>query len=134
MANPQQFARRIVKIAASVEQGANKAKRAAGLAISQAVILATPVDTGRARGNWQVSDGSPILGTINRLDQSGGSTLGAARGVIETTRPGATLYISNNLPYINRLNEGWSAQAPAGFVERAVAQGRAVVRRMKLLG
>ena len=37
-----------------------------------------------------------------------------------------TVYISNNLPYIQRLNDGYSQQAPENFVESAVqvAEGR----------
>jgi hypothetical protein len=31
-----------------------------------------------------------------------------------------TIWILNGLPYIERLNEGHSQQAPAGFVETAI--------------
>jgi formaldehyde-activating enzyme involved in methanogenesis len=37
--------------------------------------------------------------------------------------------VSNNVPYINRLNEGHSAQAPAGFVQQAVAKAVADTTR-----
>jgi hypothetical protein len=30
------------------------------------------------------------------------------------------IFISNNLPYIRRLNDGWSQQAPAGYVDSAL--------------
>lgn len=33
---------------------------------------------------------------------------------------------TNSVPYVPRLNEGWSRQAPAGYVERTVDQ---IVRR-----
>ena len=31
-------------------------------------------------------------------------------------------YITNNVPYINKLNDGHSSQAPAHFVEAAIDQ------------
>ena len=31
-----------------------------------------------------------------------------------------SIYITNNVPYIDRLNNGWSQQSPAGFVDKAV--------------
>lgn len=34
------------------------------------------------------------------------------------------IYITNNAPHIERLNEGWSAQTPAGFFERALVAAR----------
>lgn len=42
-----------------------------------------------------------------------------------------TIYISNALPYIRRLNDGWSTQAPAGFIDAAVQVG---TRKGKELG
>jgi hypothetical protein len=34
------------------------------------------------------------------------------------------IYITNNTPHIERLNEGWSAQTSAGFFERALQIAR----------
>jgi|ERR1051326_2164609 hypothetical protein len=45
-----------------------------------------------------------------------------------------TIYIANNLPYMERLNAGYSPQTEAGFVERAVELGVVAIRRMKLMG
>ena len=30
------------------------------------------------------------------------------------------VYVTNNVPYIEKLNRGWSAQAPAAFVEAQI--------------
>ena len=38
------------------------------------------------------------------------------------------ILISNNLPYINALNDGSSKQAPAGFVDSALSKGKRAVR------
>ena len=50
----------------------------------------TPIDTGRARRGWQQRQ----TGTQKILD--------------------------NQVPYIERLERGWSKQAPNGFVNQAI--------------
>jgi len=120
-----------------VEENANALKRKAALAVDATVVLATPVDTGRARSNWQASLGAPATGTREAYSPgTGGATGGAnaaaaqeqAKAVIARSQPEQAIHITNNLPYIGRLNEGWSAQAPAGFVQTAVLRGIAAVR------
>jgi len=80
------------------------------------IVLKTPVDTGRARANWFTSIGSPSANVINSTDPSGSSSISSALGAISKAT-GNVLWITNNLPYIYRLEfEGWSKQAPAGMV------------------
>jgi hypothetical protein len=87
------------------------------------VILASPVDTGRFRGNWQMDVGRFIDEELDVEDKSGAITitreLAKLRG---SSSPFTIITIQNNLPYAGRLNDGWSRQAPAGFVEAAVDQ------------
>lgn len=102
----------------------------------------TPIDTAKARSNWAVSINNPFSGIraafspfLSRYKHGDGGTMGetrnqagvvwAAASVLKTNKDGAPVYISNNLPYIQRLNEGWSDQAPAGFIQAAVIAGRA---------
>lgn len=88
------------------------------LDIDSRLVLATPVKDGRARSNWLASIGSP------RRDQveirSTEETIAEAVGVVDKAPQFPLIYISNNLPYIQRLNEGSSKQAPAAFVETAI--------------
>ena len=130
------------QLAEGIVNNANQTKQKAALAIDRVVVLATPVDTGRARSNWQVSNGSPILETRQAYAPGeNGSTAGPnsssaiaqAEGAIARARKGASIYISNNLPYIGRLNDGSSAQAPAGFIEQAVAVGNQIIADARLL-
>jgi len=84
------------------------------------LVYATPVDTGRARGNWQVSIGAPPGGEVySGLPSSGGEKKGidgnakAAESRVESTEkpkigvspPFCTIFIGNNVPYIEVLNE-----------------------------
>ena len=73
------------------------------------VVQKTPVDTGRAKSNWNIGKGS-IDYSIRLKDFSFRAmpiNKGAGKNVI---------YITNSLPYINRLENGWSKQAPKGMV------------------
>lgn len=95
--------------------------RKAALVTGSSIIMGTPVDTGMARGNWQSSIDSPILSEIDRLDASGSQAISDI-GTISARfkNDNHSIWLTNNLPYINRLNTGWSKKADAGYVERAI--------------
>lgn len=93
----------------------------------------TPVDTGWARANWIPSVGEPALLDSHLKDPNPGAVM--AREQVHSAGLNAVLgwkvgdgpiFVTNNVPYIGALNNGHSAQAPAGFVqialERAVRQ------------
>jgi hypothetical protein len=83
----------------------------------QRVVVATPVDTGQARGNWRVNVGSVDTSTTETTDRSGQGTISKGIATIQAGGGlGKVVYISNSLRYIERLNNGWSMQAPANFV------------------
>lgn len=92
--------------------------RATSLLLLTGLIKKTPVDTGRARGNWFLSIGSPI----KKEDNSRRAPEATSEGITVSERiePTDTAYITNNLPYIERLNEGHSEQAPAKFIEMEI--------------
>ena len=142
MASPDAFARRMRALGDNVERNADTLVKQTALAVDQAVVLASPVDTGRFRSNWRVGLGAPVEGEIEpHAPGQDGSTASAntqgaldhAQGEISKRQPGQTIWISNPLPYGPRLNAGHSAQAPAGFVETAVRDGVEVIRRSRLL-
>jgi hypothetical protein len=128
MADLRQFAGRIRVIGRRIEENADAMVRKVALAVDSAVVIATPVDTGRARSNWQVNLGGPASGTRDALDQSGQAAIAEGQTRIAQYRGGSAIHITNNLPYIGRLNDGWSAQAPSGFVEKAVLVGVAAAQ------
>ncbi len=80
------------------------------------IVLKTPVDTGRARANWFTSIGSPTDNTTESTDSNGSATIASSLGAISKAT-GNVLWITNNLPYIYRLEfDSWSDQAPSGMV------------------
>lgn len=128
------FAGRIRKIGQTIEANADRTVRKCALAVDATVVLATPVDTGRARSNWQVELNRAAEGTIDPYTPGAGGSTAAVNAQAAIDRgsvvisgykggPGSSIHIGNNLAYIGKLNEGYSAQAPAGFVEKAVMVG-----------
>ncbi len=128
MAGLREFGAKMKKHGENVELNAAHLVRKAALAVDATVVLATPVDEGRARGNWQVALNGPASGTLEIEDKNGAAAIAQGKATIPGHKPGGSIHITNNLPYIGRLNDGWSAQAPAGFVQAAVLQGVAAVR------
>lgn len=123
---------------AAVSANADALVRKVALAVDSTVVLATPVDTGQARSNWQVSLDQPASGTIPPYVPGKGGNTGTDNAneairqgaqTIAGRTPGVNINITNNLDYIEELNNGKSAQAPAGFVEEAVLAGVAMVNK-----
>ncbi|WGK60510.1 hypothetical protein QAO71_10435 [Halopseudomonas sp. SMJS2] len=95
----------------------NKITRVATLELFGGIVKLTPVDTGRARGNWLTGVHRPVTGETERLDKTGRSAIAE---ISEHTPAGAgqVTYLSNNLPYIEDLERGSSKQAPEGMVRK----------------
>lgn len=83
------------------------------------VDKATPRDTGRAAGNWYVGINRPIRTTNDNRRSAESLAKGTAKIGSASEMEYPTFYVSNNLPYIVKLNEGSSTQAPAKFVDNA---------------
>jgi len=84
------------------------------------VTLATPVYTGRARGNWQVGIDTIKTSIVAINDKSGGITISSAASELAGVEGFNSIWITNNLPYISSLNDGSSTQAPKKFVETGI--------------
>lgn len=117
-------------MAADVEPAVDDTLRKVALVANQTLIMATPVDTGRARANWQVSINTEIDAEVDSTDAQGAMARNAE--VIRGYRNGE-LIIQNNVHYIGKLNDGWSAQAPAGFVEKALQTAARAVAASKVV-
>ncbi len=123
------FASDIAKFAAKTGQSMQQVKRVTFIKICEPIIGMTPVDIGRAKGNWQSSKGSFKAGVIERLDKSGGSAIAEMMAVAESTKGDETLCMVNNLHYINRLENGYSKQAPVGMVTLNVQRFTTAVKQ-----
>lgn len=86
------------------------------------IIMASPVDTGRFRMNWQVSNKTPATGILIADDPSGGRAIGRMTAYVTTSKEWENFCFTNNLPYAERLEYGWSQQAPQGMVRVTVSR------------
>jgi hypothetical protein len=111
-----------IPIDGELEEWVNQEARAVSLSLLTGLVRTTPVDTGRAKGNWFVSNTSSnrTQSDVRRLSQalSEGSSVISQAKVLNYP----TITLSNNLPYIERLNDGSSTQAPAKFVENEITR------------
>ena len=70
---------------------------------------------GTFRRNWQYQYGNIASGILEGTDAGGGATISAIAQ--SSTGKAGVHYISNNLPYAQRIENGWSKrQAPQGIV------------------
>ena len=121
------------KISDKVDRVMSEATRATLFEVSTAIIKETPADTGRARGNWQASVGRGATGDVS-VDSVRSGEARAIADVDQTVSVavGDLYYLTNNLPYIERLEYGWSKQAPGGMVRKNMQNfNRLFVKNLK---
>ncbi len=95
-----------INISAWAEQTSEslgEASRGIKIALFQHIIEDTRFDTGRLKGNWQTSTGSPATGIIERLDNEQGSAA-IAQAASTVTEFGVD-YLTNNLPYAKKWDD-----------------------------
>lgn len=112
----------------AVENGLNDVIEIFGGKVQEALVKASPVDTGRFRGNWQVTANRPPLYALNNYDRDGSDTIAEGKRALYAIMRGGgavrSIYFSNMLIYANALEYGHSKQAPAGVVGIVAARLR----------
>ena len=94
-----------------------------GLEALRRIVYKTPVDTGRARGNWQVTIDKPAVGV---LVPAIADPVGQGGLMLADLPPFTTVWITNNVPYIKYLEDGSSKQAPQGMVSVTLGELKAM--------
>lgn len=103
--------------------------RKIALDLFKRVIMKSPVDTGRFKGNWQVAIGSIPAGVLEIDDKSGSATISKMTAAVLGLKAGQVIYLVNNLEYARPLEYGHSKQAPAGVVRITVQEFPQVVAK-----
>lgn len=96
------------------------------LEIHAELTEATPLDTGWARANWVPAIGRPGASSSEQTGVNSTAKAKATAGLAAVAGykiKQGIVHITNNVPYIEVLNAGSSAQAPADFVQRAIEKG-----------
>lgn len=116
------FALDVSKFVEKAKKNPEKVMRQVSIKLFSAIIKASPVDTGRFRMNWMASGGAPSAGTTDATDKSGNIAIGNATSFVLKAADWREFTLTNNLPYAQRLEYGWSQQAPAGVVRTNVSR------------
>lgn len=127
------FSLDVKKFADGFSDGAEQAIRGVTFKLFSAIIKSTPVDSGRARGNWFTTGQKPSSKITNKSDKSGSGSISDAQQVIVGIADWSRFTLTNNLPYIEKLefggygdgpktSGGFSTQAPQGMVRINIAR------------
>ena len=125
------FTADLSKYAAKTKSDMGTAKRAIVFNLFKEPIKKTPVDTGRAKGNWFVSEGMPSSAINQDIDKSQLGAVGpSAQAQLNLISIDFGLdFLTNNLPYIRKLELGGSRQAPVGMVRTTLRQFVAIAAK-----
>lgn len=88
---------------------------------------------GRFRANWQYGENEIPSGELFEPNNGVGypsadETVEREMSKISLEAGGKHHYLANNLPYAQRLEDGWSKQAPAGMIELTVIEFDPIVK------
>ncbi len=125
-ANKHVMERRVAYLSKPTKSGRRRSPRYA--AKKYPLIAPEGYVGGRFRGAWQVSlETLPAPDVTTSVDPKGDRTIQLGAEVIKGYQLGLVLYIVNNTPYAERLEYGWSKQAPNGMVRLTVAEFQGIV-------
>ncbi len=107
----------------------SKMVREMSIAATTEVVRDTPRDTAQAKNNWITKLNAPsdekIIKEDGEYPQNGQIAIETLVNVSQmfNAKTDVSIYVANNLPYINRLNNGYSDQSSPNFIQRAVERG-----------
>lgn len=123
------FASDLAKFADKTRIRADQVVRKITIDITRDIVRATPVDTGLARSSYFF--GPVRVSTVGKdMSKNGSPSNQRAQEFASTLKAGGVFYITNNLPYIMKLEFGHSKQAPAGMARRTVDRWQERVNRI----
>lgn len=96
------------------------------LDLGRELVERTPVDTGMARSNWFFGF-DRVTSIETSASKNGGPSIRRAAAFTNDLKAGTVCYITNNLPYIMRLEYGHSGQAPGGMARITVERWQRIV-------
>lgn len=150
---PAQFSKRMKKLSTQMGVAANFVVSRAAQTTGVSLIQNTPINTGAAKSNWQVSsrpkastrrayakgnlrpDDGDIVDTTAANKAAAISAL--ARGIAGRSKKSRKIHITNNLPYVSELDRFYPIpkgknvnknRYRSGFVARAIQEGVLTIR------
>ena len=126
------FVKRMDSLSARVLVNEVKVKQRLAERVVEVVANATPVLTGQASGNWTTRLDKPTS-EWDEGPSSASNSLANAKAALAGLKLGQTIYITNNVPYIVKLNKNYSPQAPTQYVQMSVVTAVHSLGNWKLL-
>ena len=121
------FSADVSRIMAKARTRMEAVARGSVVALATDVIVPSPVDTGRFRANWRAGLDEIDGTTDNEVDKTGGVSIERAKAVAAQMKIGDVAYVTNSLHYAEKLEYGWSRQAPFGMVRVTVARAPVII-------
>lgn len=136
------FERNILDLVRGLEEAVGGIVAEVGERVHGALVLATPVDRDpgaddrRAQSNWLVGINSADFSYVPLRSEN--ETIRAGQTVLRgrVLKAADEVVIANGgtkIPYLGLLNDGYSKQAPAGFVTLAIQAGARAAGEARLL-
>lgn len=129
------FTLHLKKITDKAGANADSIARSIILQVFSSVVEKSPVDLGTFRGNWQIGVGAVNGNTESPDDKKALKSPPSEDNLLkaELSLSGYSskkiTYVSNSLPYAQRLENGYSDQAPQGMVRLTVLEFRRMIRK-----
>lgn len=135
--NTDVFTKAIEDFTKATEKAIDDTLREVVIEVGSSVVMLSPVLTGRFRGNWQLTMGTPSNFSLINYDVTGDSTIRELVQKAQTFTAGQVAWIVNNLTYGPLIETGnHSTQAPKGVVrvtaDRFLAIVEAAARKHEL--
>lgn len=124
------FVRDLIRFKKKTEDKLLEIQRKSYFDLFSSIIYDSPADTGLFRNNWFTKLGDPDNTTTSSTDFDGlDAALRMALELEELTILNQKVSFYNNLPYAQRLEFGWSDQAPRGMVRINVQKWSQIVEK-----
>jgi hypothetical protein len=124
-----QFNKAIEDMSARAYRRAVEATKRVAYRLQKKVVEATPIDTGRAAGNWGLSVGKPIEGYDDpptagwSKSEVRARTISKARSMLKGYKEASqTIYLANNVPYITILEYGSNVHAARAMLSTSMEE------------
>lgn len=139
--SPGQFALAMSIMAKSLGEASNAVGAEACFAAGEYLVKNTPIDTGKAKSNWQASRVRPRSKSReayspgkrgNTAAENISAAVDQIRGQCESRRKNQRMYLTNNLDYIEKLDAQGGNKGTPQFMRAAIQRAEEVLKDSQL--
>lgn len=120
--NATEFSNQLLQLAVIIDADLSQAIRAGVLDVYKSITLRSPVKTGAYRASNSIANHEPAAGEDVVVGTKGVTISAPNKSSFKWKVGDGDIWLFNNLPYAERIENGWSKQAPAGVYRLALQQ------------